>query len=642
VNISFHHKVALGLVALAACLIAVWRYDLRIQEPRHANFVNSLQNDLHARDELSRSIEELTKTRALIDRVAAENKVDDSVGQSIGQSFNALLMAGNAIYAGQDNPFKQLSIDTGEFFKIVDQLTKYKNKLNEFDRSFETYFQGFESSVNRWKASTQTAIASGAVVTNTIPFDELNAKMSTLEKVIPEVSIFSQKIKGLSVGIDQWVKEINDAPNVEQKQTIFSSKQYLIKGVPALLGTFKQYIANAAEHEQSNAQAIAQQIDSTAADLQAQMQDRFAAINNSIQTVVAQTKYKDEQYRKVKYVVAGLTFIAILVFFFAITMYSFRFERGLAFFRRKTFEAAQASREVSESLKDTSTLAVQNFDLANTLQQGLADVSKGFLARQNNLQHVDSLVRDTDALIKESQTNFLQIKDEFYNAEKVSEEIIHLTEALEGVAVQMTSVADRVLASGIKPKDKEGKQKTIDELKYLAGRIRFAVNATHTTLDGRAQKIEEAKSKFTAIEENMTQMTENTKQALRSLALARLDHSEEVSRINDILENARNTSRGIVTEIETLNKQINDFSVLSAHLAALHELAVKASALNTQSLLTGESAPLVEETLTSSQRMNSYVQEYFKKIFENPALKIDQTEPALPVQTNRIQTSADV
>jgi hypothetical protein len=638
-NISFHHKVALGLIALTLFLVSVWRHDFRSEEPRHKALLTSIQNDLRDRDQLSSVLEELNKTKANIERVAAQGKIDDAVGQSLSESLNGLLLSGDRIFAGQENPFKQLSADASEFFKIAGQLALYEAKLDEFAGGFNTYFLSFQSNVNRWKETTAAAIVAGETINNAIPFTELNQRVSTLEKVIPEVSVFKQRLQSLAMGFDQWSEEINAAKTIEEKQAAFAKKEFLLKGVPELFATFNQYIQSSGDRERANVQQIARQITVSLADIQIQVQDKYAVKNNSIQTVMAQAEYKDSQYRKIKYVVAGLTFMALIFFFFVITIYAFRFERGLAIFRRKTFEAAQTTREITTALKNNSSLAVQNFDLASTLKEGLENVSQGFLARQGNLQQVDQLVRDTDALIKESQQNFMHIKTEFDNAEKVSKEIVNLTSALEGIAQQMTSVAERVSGTATtSPEEIQGKEKTIDELKYLAGRIRYSVNATHTTLDGRVQQIEEAKAKFALIEDNMTQMTENTKQALRGLALARLDHSEEVSRINEILENAKTTSRGIVSEIETLNKQINDFSALSKHLAALHELAVKASALNAQSLLTEDKA----SSAVNSQRMNAYVQEYFKKVFENPAIKANQSQPATEPKSNRIQAAADV
>ena len=129
-NISFYHKVALGLLLLATCLVVVWRHDFRAEEPRHQEAITSLQNNLRDRDQLSQVLEELNETRANIERVAAQGKVDDSVGQSLSQSLNDLVAVGDKIFAGQDNPFKQLSADVGEFFKIAGQLALYEAKLN--------------------------------------------------------------------------------------------------------------------------------------------------------------------------------------------------------------------------------------------------------------------------------------------------------------------------------------------------------------------------------------------------------------------------------------------------------------------------------------------------------------------------------
>jgi hypothetical protein len=636
-NISFHHKIAFGIIAITLSLVVVWRYEFKTQDSRHQTLVVSLQNELRQRDELAAVLTEMDKIRTTVERISAQGQVDASVGQSLEQSLKSILASGDKIFTGADNPLKQLSADVEEFSKISQQLSLYEGKIQEFIGSFESYFRTLQETAGRWENSTTAAIAVGGAVTNTVPFAELEQKISALERAIPEFSTFKQRMQGLAIGFDQWVQDINAVESVEEKQAVFAKKRVLLKGIPELSDTFKKYIQTASARERENVEQIALQITDSLAETRNQVQDKFAVKNNAVQTIMAQTKYKDEQYRKVKYAVAGLTFIALIVFFFAVTIYTFRFEKGLAFFRRKTYEAVQTTREVTNSLKDNSDLAVKNFNLTQTLKEGLSEVSGGFLARQGNLQQIDQQLRDTDALIKESQENFIHIKEEVYNAEKISKEIVNLTGALEGVAQQMTAVAERVASD---PMPAEGKEKTIDELKYLSGRIRFAVNATHATLDGRAAKIEEAKAKFTLIENNMAQMTENTKQSLRSLALTRLDHSEEVNRVNEILENARNTSRVIVTEIETLNKQINDFSALSKHLAALHELAVKASALNAQSLLPQEEA--AAEVVTSSQRMNTYVQEYFQKIFENPALKDSAIAPVDVSKSSRVQAAADV
>jgi uncharacterized membrane protein YgcG len=57
-------------------------------------------------------------------------------------------------------------------------------------------------------------------------------------------------------------------------------------------------------------------------------------------------------------------------------------------------------------------------------------------------------------------------------------------------------------------------------------------------------------------------------------------------------------------------------------LDALHELAVKASALNAQSLLVeNKQEDQVAVLETSSRQMNDYIQEYFTKVFESDVLK---------------------
>jgi cell division protein FtsB len=124
------------------------------------------------------------------------------------------------------------------------------------------------------------------------------------------------------------------------------------------------------------------------------------------------------------------------------------------------------------------------------------------------------------------------------------------------------------------------------------------------------------------IEKNMNQMTDNTREALTEIARARLDHSQEASRINEILDSAKAKGRQIADEINALNQQIRDFSVLSKHLEALHELALRASALNAQSLLVENSDPQTVPAIeSSSRRMNDYIKEYFTKVFESDVLK---------------------
>ena len=215
----------------------------------------------------------------------------------------------------------------------------------------------------------------------------------------------------------------------------------------------------------------------------------------------------------------------------------------MALFSRQTFKASTDSRELASSLNDHAGLMVRNFDLTTTLKEGLQEASDGFTDRQLNLQNIDQLVRDTDLLVNESRENFLSIKEEFYNTEKVSQEIVALTGALNGVAQQMTVIADRAALNVTKKsKQADGKQDTIDELKYLSSRIRHAVGSTHDALEARKDKITEAKTKFDLIEQNMDQMTENTREALKQIALARLDHSQEESRINEILQSAKTKS----------------------------------------------------------------------------------------------------
>jgi hypothetical protein len=323
-------------------------------------------------------------------------------------------------------------------------------------------------------------------------------------------------------------------------------------------------------------------------------------------------------------------------------VYAFRFERGLALFKKQTFKASTDSREIAASLNNHATDMIDNFELARTFQQGLEEVSGGFTDRQLNLQRIDQLVRDTDILVKDSRENFLAIKDEFYNTEKISKEIVQLTGALNGVAQQMAVIAERA-AFNVASNDQQavGKQETIDELKYLSSRIRHAVGSTHAALDSRKDKIDEAKSKFELVEKNMDQMTENTRKALNEIALARLDHSQEANRIHEILENAKAKSLQIADEIHVLNQQIRDFSVLSKHLEALHELAVKASALNAQSLLVEHNDPQALPVIeTSSRRMNDYIKEYFAKVFESDVLKPSIKDEVIGFDAGSSETSS--
>ncbi|GEM_PF-3754104 len=618
-NISFQNKVALGIIAVTACLVAVWHYEIKTVQPRQHQLVISLQSDLHERGELEGILQDFQSIRSSVERVAAQGRVDDSVVTSIQHALTDIAKADLQPSTGTQGSIEELETDINDFLKITNQLDLYENKIKQFTDGFALYFQDFSKGIASWKETAIETIAAGGQVTNTLPFAALSQKISVLEKIISEYDTFKQKLQSLEIGFNRWVEDINAAVTVDEKQAIFGQRQYLLNGLPELFRTFNGYALKTLEKERENVSQIAKQIGTLIATVQTPFQDQFGVKNNAVQTQISLAQYKDREYRVLKKVIVGAIFVVLIVLFFVMIIFSFRFEQGMALFKKQTFKAAQDSRQLGSSLNDHTTLIIKNFDLSRALNESLEQTSDGFAQRQLNLQHVDRLVRDTDVLIKESQENFSNIKQEFYNAQKVSQEIVHLTGALEGVAQQMTSIAERAsLNAPDKTQETDGKQNTIDELKYLSGRIRYAVGATHTALDARKDEINETKAKFDSVEKNMTQMAENTHEALRGLALARLDHSAEANRINEILETAKTTSRAIASEIEALNKQISDFSVLGKHLDALHELAVKASALNAQSLLVEEKSPA---QLQGSQRMNDYVQEYFKKVFETASSK---------------------
>lgn len=629
-NISFHNKMAWGIIIVAACLVAVWRYEVNVIQPQNQQMIASLQNDLRERGELKDLIQSFQDIRNSVERVAAQGRVDDSVVVSIQRSLTDI---GNARYqpsASTQDLLHQLEADINEFLKITNQLDLYEGKIEQFTDGFSLYFQDFNKAIVSWKEMAVETIAVGGEITNTLPFTALSQRVSTLEKIIPEYDTFTQKLQSLEIGFNRWIEEINAAATIDEKQAAFGQKQYLLNGLPELFATFNGYALKTLERERENVSQIARQIGASIAAVQVPFQEQFGVRNNAVQTQITLTEYKEKEFRVLKKVIVSVMFVVLIGLFIAMAVYSFRFELGMTLFKKQTLKAARDSRQLAASVNDHTTLIIKNFDLSRTLKESLEQTSDGFAKRQLNLQHVDRLVRDTDVLIKESQESFLNIKQEFYNTEKVSQEIVLLTGALEGVAQQMTSIADRAaLNLPENAQEADGKQSTIDELKYLSGRIRHAVSSTYIALDARKEKINETKARFESIEENMVQMTENTKEALRGIALARLDHSEEASRISEILENAKNTSRAIANEIDALNKQVSDFSVLGKHLDALHELAVKASALNAQSLLVEEKG--MASSAQSSQRMNDHVQEYFKKIFE---------ATAKPTATNRVDTLA--
>src|ERR1041385_5843406 len=93
-NISFHNKVALAIIAVTACLVAVWRYEINIIQPQHQQMVVTLQNNLRERGELQSLLQDFQDIRNSVERVAAEGKVDDSVVASIQHSLNDIANAG--------------------------------------------------------------------------------------------------------------------------------------------------------------------------------------------------------------------------------------------------------------------------------------------------------------------------------------------------------------------------------------------------------------------------------------------------------------------------------------------------------------------------------------------------------------------
>lgn len=622
-NISFINKSALCVLLVATCLTAFWRYEITVTQPRQNAVLKSFETTLQDREKIEDNLRRLKDIRSGVENVAGQGRLTDAVVGSMQKALADILSSEDRLLAGNRRAIEGFGRDLNDFLKITNQMDLYERKIKEFSDRFTVYFQVFESDISTWKEQTAGAIMAGTAVTNTLPVGDMIQRISTLQKIIPEFGAFEQKLQDLKGSIDQWVNDINVAQTLEEKQTVFGQKQYLLKGFADLFGTFNNYLLRTIEQENANVRQIAGQIYASMNVIEQPLVEQFGALNNAIETQVIQNKIKDRQYRDIKRVVfIGLVF-ALIGIFVAMVLYALRFERGMALFKRQTFKASTDSREITVALNDHATGMIRNFELARTMQEGLQEASEGFTQRQLNLQRIDQLVRDTDLLIKESRENFMVIKEEFYNTEKVSKEIVHLTGALDGVAQQMSMIAERAaLNVADNYQQAAGKQDTIDELKYLSSRIRHAVSSTHTALEARKDKIDEAKGKFELIEKNMDQMTDNTRFALTEIAHARLDHSQEAHRINEILENAKAKSRYIADEINGLNQQIRDFSVLSKHLEALHELAVKASALNAQSLLVTSSDPQVLPVIeSSSRRMNDYIKEYFTKVFESDVLK---------------------
>lgn len=622
-NISFLNKAALITLLIATILVAFWRYEVTVVQPQQNALLTSFQSALNDRDKLQEVVQGLKEVRGGIDRIADQAKLDDNSITSLQNSLSGVTHSDPRLLANTQGSLGQFESDIIEFLKITNQLSLYEIKAKEFTDGFSVYFRMFDNDVERWKEAAITAMINSTEVPNTIPVAGLIQKIATLQKIIPELGIFEQKLQDLQGAVDQWVKDINAAATIEEKQAIFGQRQYILKSFTDVFATFNGYILKTLEREQANVRQIAQQIQNSIAFIEQPLQERFGSLNNKIDTQIIQAKIRERQYLDLKRANVAMAFVLLIGLFIGMASFAFRFERAAALFKQQTIKASKDSKELVASLNDHSDLIVSNFELSRNLKEGLEEVNEGFTDRQLNLQYIDQLVRDTDLLVKESRESFVGIKDEFYNTEKVSQEIVQLTGALDGVAQQMTLIAERAVQNvASNPQQASNKQNTIDELKYLSSRIRHAVVCTQDALETRKEQINEAKVKFDLIEKNMDQMTENTREALKEIALARLDHSQEASRINEILETAKTRSFQIAEEINGLNRQVRDFSVLSKHLDALHELAVKASALNSESLLVEAKDPQVVPVLeTSSRRMNDYIKEYFTKVFESDVLK---------------------
>lgn len=622
-NISFLNKAALVILLVVTCMVAFWRYEVTVVQPHQNALLTSFRNDLSDRDRLKDILQDLGNVKIGVEQIAAQAKLEEGIVAPLRDSLSAVAGSDARLLAGTQASLKQFEIDITEFLKITNQIALYENKTKEFIDGFAVYFHSFENDMARWKEDAAGAIMNVGEVPNTIPVAGMIQKIATLEKIIPELGAFEQKLQANQASLDRWIKAMNDAASIEEKQAIFGQGQYILKSFPDLFGTFNGYVLKTLEREQANIRKIANQMDGAISVIQQPLQEKFGSLNNAIETKIIQSKIKERQYRDLKRVNVMGTVVVLFGLFFGIVAFTFRFKRAITLLKNQTSKAAADSKELVSSLDEHAGLLIKNFELSRNFKDGLEETVNGFTGRQLNLGHIDQLVRDTDLLVKESRENFLTIKEEFYNTEKVSQEIVQLTGALDGVAHQMTVIAERAGLNAVNNSQQaDGKQDTIDELKYLSSRIRHAVISTHDALETRKDKINEAKVKFDLIEKNMDQMTENTRQALKEIALARLDHSQEVSRINEILENAKTKSLQIADEINGLNRQVRDFSVLSKHLDALHELAVKAASLNAQSLLVEAKDPEVIPALeNSSQRMNDFIKEYFTKVFESDVLK---------------------
>lgn len=639
-NISFINKIALGVLLVATCIAVFWRYEVTVIQPRQNVAMASFHQDLRDREKLKEILGRFKDLRVGVERITSEGKLNEEVVVELQNSLSAISSLDPRLLGRSQSNIKAVEADINEFLKITNQVSLYEAKVKEFTGKFAVHFQVFENDIENWKKTSAGTMMVGGEVLNTLPVSDIIQKISTLQKIIPELSAFEKKLKDLQTGLEQWTKGINAAADLETKQAVFGQGQYLLKAFPSLFATFNTYMTKTLEKESANVRQIGIQIIESIESIEQPLREEFGSLNNGIETQIIQARTKEYQYRELKRAATLCTFVVLIFLFFGMTIYAFRFERGLAFFKKQAEKASDDSKEITASLNDHAGSMIRNFELARTYKDGLEEVAENFTDRQLNLQHIDQLVRDTDLLIKESRENFQSIKEEFYNTEKVSQEIVQLTGALNGVAQQMTLIAERATQNvATNSQQAEGKQNTIDELKYLSSRIRYAVGSTHSALETRKDKIDEAKEKFDLIEKNMDQMTDNTREALKEIALARLDHSQEASRINEILESAKVKSHQIADEINVLNRQIRDFSVLSKHLDALHELAVKASALNAQSLMVdtkdSEAAPVLE---TSSRRMNDYIQEYFTKVFESDVLK--PADKDVPVDSGLSEASS--
>lgn len=621
-NTNFLSKAALIVLLVATSLVAFWRYEVTVVEPHQSALLTSFRNNVISRDQLRNLLESVKDAQNGVSQILADAKVTEYNADQLQAALENINTADSRLLAGTQESVARLNNDIKEFLAITNQLGLFETKTQEFILGFAGYFQSFENDIKFWQKDSATAILQQVPV-NKISVDNLLQKIDVLKNIIPELDEFKQKLQGISASVDQWVDAINAAPTVEEKQILFMTKQSLLKSYPDLFNTFDGYVLDTLDQEKVNVQQIATEILSSMSAIQKPLQEKLGALDNSIQTQIQQAQKQERQFRDLKRISVVGTFVVLLGLFAGLVIFTIRFQEGFNLFKYQTAKASEDSKELISLLKDQSGLVVANFELNQAYEEGLTKVSEGFNGRQIRLQNIDQLVRDTDSLVNESRNNFQTIKEEFYNTEKISQEIVQLTVALEGVALQMSVIAERAMLNVAgNHQQAVGKQDTIDELKYLSSRIRHAVSCTHDALDARKDTISDAKTKFTLIEKNMDHMTENARQALKEIAAARLDHSQEVSRVNEILASAKTKSMQIADEITALNRQVSDFSILTKHLDALHELAVKASALNAQSLLVDEKQePNAATFVSSSKKMNEYIQEYFTKVFENGTLK---------------------